>query len=190
MTLSSACPPSYRTKQYSAFLILLGLSACGGSGRQLSVASSITASGVSELVERYLKADAAGNGLRAQADSLFTACEGDRSTDGAVATKSAKIVDIQIATDSAVATVEYEELGSLMLIVNEREKHNAWNFEPKVFFERETLTVRRDEVGTLRIDCGPHHGNHWGLAVVAGLTQAMDTISARRWAALTPSRQP
>lgn len=155
--------------------------ACGSPARKAHELAGPSSTDARQLVERYLAADTLGNGLSQAIDSLFTECEGDRATDGVVATKAAGVVGLAGAGDTLGVVVEYSELGWLEWNLIERLRSGTWRFQPRPLVTRETIFVAFDAQHTLRLVCGAHHGNHWSVSVINALPDRMDSTSARLW---------
>lgn len=159
-------------------LITVGVPAC-----QTSSSREPEVAGARRLVERYISADTAGAGLADSTESLFFSCEGDRAVDFVEPVAGVAIVSSVPAGDTVRVVARYEVLGHAESWDTKQVGAENWRFQGELRLQADTFLVVAGRNGPPRILCGPYHGNHWSVAVMASRQRLMDDESQKAWKA-------
>lgn len=125
-------------------------------------------------VERFLAAELAGDYM-SEATRIY-GCEEDYqpSTDTVEPVGAANVLGVSTFEDTVRVHVEYWILGYSYL-----GDHSQFMAEARV--DTVMFQVVKDTTNQVRIFCGPHTANHWGVAAMEPFLGTFDDRSHQQW---------
>ena len=167
----------------SLLRMILLVTAVGGCHPSSPPSDSEDVLNARRLVEKYVTADTAGDGLTDSTESLFVACEGDRAVDFVEPIVTAVVGLGTRDRDTVLVIAQYSILGTAESWDTTQLGHQNWRFKKNVRIRADTFLVVRDSSLQPHIVCGPYHGNHWSASVMSSRLPFMDDSSRQAWKA-------